>query len=166
MPAKPPLGPNLAFLSGGSWYAVTRPSVDASARTVSASIPAASPAASVPAAEVRSGRRVAADANTAWAAVYVLDRVAPARVCMAGGSLDFRVSIVDIKVGDANPYVLIQNKDLSGYNFDWYVNTVLLGSPLVGTIVGTGPAVTYQAPAKDSNLACIPAENPVLIHVF
>src|ERR1019366_8807747 len=124
MSANPPLGPNLAFLSGGSWYAVTRPSVDASARTVSASIPAASPAAAV-----LSGRRVTADASTAWASVYAVDLVPLTRVVLTGGSLDLRVSIVDIKVGDPNPYVLIQNKDLSGYNFDWYVNTVLLGSP-------------------------------------
>jgi hypothetical protein len=166
MSANPPLAPNLAFQSGGSWYAVTRPSVDASARTVSASIPAASPAAASPAAAVRSGRRVTADASTAWASVYAVDLVPPTRVVLTGGSLDLRVSIVDIKVGDPNPYVLIQNKDLSGYTFDWYVNTVLLGSPLVGTIVGSGPTVTYLAPAKDPNLACIPAENPVLIQVF
>jgi hypothetical protein len=159
--ANPPLGPILAFLSGGSWYAVTRPSVDASARTVSAGIPATSP---VPAA--RSGRRVAADANTTWSSVYAVDIVPPTRVVLTGGSLDLRVSIVDIKVGDPNPYVLIRSKDLSSYNFDWSVNTVSLGSPLVGTIVGSGPAVTYRAPAKDSNVACLPTENPVLIQVF
>jgi hypothetical protein len=94
-----------------------------------------------------------------------VDLVPLTRVVLTGGSLDLRVSIVDIKVGDPNPYVLIRNKDLSGYAFDWSVNTVLLGGPLVGTIVGSGPAVTYRAPAKDANLACIPVENPVLIQV-
>jgi hypothetical protein len=164
--ANAPVGPNLAFQSGGSWYAVTRSSVDASARTVSASIPAVSPAAVSTPAAARGGRHVAADASTAWSSVYAVDIVPPTRVVLTGDSLDLRVSIVDVKVGDPNPYVLIRNKDLSSYNFDWYVNTIPLGNTLVGSIVGSGPAVTYRAPVKEGSLACIPSENPVLIQVF
>ena len=159
--ANSPLGPNLVFQSGGSWYAVTKPSVDASARTVSASISAVTPAPAV-----GGVRRLALDANTTWSSVDAVDLIPPARVVLTGGSLELRVSIVDIKVGDPNPYVLIRNKDLSGYNFDWYVNSVLQGNELVGTIVGSGPTVTYRAPTKNPNLPCLPAENPVLIQVF
>ncbi len=159
--ANAPVGPNLVFQSGGSWYAVTRSSVDASARTVSAAIPAASPAVSV-----RGGRRASADASTAWASLYAVDIVPPTRVVLSGGTLDLRVSVVDVKVGDPSPYVLVRNKELSGYNFDWYVNTVLRGGGLAGSIEGSGASVTYRAPAKDANQACLPFENPVLIQVF
>jgi hypothetical protein len=145
---------------------VTKSSVDSAARTVSASIPAASPALSSPAPAASSGRRVAADANTTWSSIYAVDLVPATRVVLTGGSLDLRVSIVDVKVGDPNPYVLIRNKDLSSYNFDWYVNTVLRGSALAGSIEGSGASVTFKAPAKDANTACIPTENPVLIQVF
>ncbi|HEX7616110.1 MAG TPA: hypothetical protein VF554_12635 [Thermoanaerobaculia bacterium] len=164
--ANAPVGPNLAFQSGGSWYAVTRSSVDASARTVSASIPATSPAAVSPAAAARGGRRATLDAGTAWASLYAVDLVPPTRVVLSGSSLDLRVSIIDIKAGDPTPYVLVRNKDLSGYAFDWYVNTVLRGNPLAGSIEGSGASVTYRAPAKEGSLACIPSENPVLIQVF
>lgn len=156
--ANPPLAPILAFQSAGSWYAVTRPSIDASARTVSAALPAA-----LPALATLRGRRAAAEAATTWSSVYGVDLVPNARAVLAGGALDLRVSLLDVNPLDPGPYVLIRGRDLSSASFDWSVNTVPFGSALVGSLEGSGASTTYRTPTKGPGLPCLPSENPVLV---